>query len=74
VFPYRDENATQRPAYVTIGIISLCVFIWIFVQGAGLGRALPETVCNLGFDSGGDHRRTVSGCRVSNGKWARMHY
>ena len=52
MFPYRDENQTQRTAYVTIGIISLCVFVWIFVQGAGMGMALPETVCNLGLIPG----------------------
>jgi hypothetical protein len=52
VFPYRVENQTQRTAYVTIGIISLCVFVWILVDAAGMGTALPETVCNLGLIPG----------------------
>jgi membrane associated rhomboid family serine protease len=52
VFPYRDENQTQRTAYVTLGIFALCVLVWIFIQGAGMGRALPETVCNLGLIPG----------------------
>jgi len=52
VIPYRDENQTQRTAVVTIGIISLCVLVWIFVQGAGMGIPLPESVCNLGLIPG----------------------
>ena len=42
MFPYRDENETQRPAYVTISIIALCVFVWIFIQGAGLEEPSPK--------------------------------
>src|SRR5690349_2910474 len=52
MFPYRDENETQRTAYVTLGLISVCSLVWIFVQGAGIGIALPETVCNLGLIPG----------------------
>lgn len=52
MFPYRDENETQRPAYVTVGIIAACVLIWVFVQGAGMGEKLDESVCNLGLIPG----------------------
>src|SRR5262245_26393305 len=35
VFPYRDENETQRTPYITFAIIALNVFVWLFIQGAG---------------------------------------
>jgi membrane associated rhomboid family serine protease len=49
VFPYHDENETQRTPIVTIGIIAACVLTWLFVQGAGSDRTVAETVCNLGL-------------------------
>jgi membrane associated rhomboid family serine protease len=52
VFPYHDENQTQRPAVVTLTIIGLCVFVWLFVQGAGSTEALARSVCNLGLIPG----------------------
>jgi membrane associated rhomboid family serine protease len=52
VFPYHDENETQRPAYVTVLLIALCVLAWIFVQGAGATMALARSVCNLGLIPG----------------------
>jgi len=52
VIPYHDENATQRPAVVTLGIIAACVLMWIVVQGAGAARPLAESVCNLGLIPG----------------------
>ena len=52
MFPYRDENKAQRPAYVTMAIIAACVLVWIFVQGAGMGYSLPASVCNLGLIPG----------------------
>jgi membrane associated rhomboid family serine protease len=52
MFPYHDENETQRPAYVTVVLIGLCVFAWVFVQGAGAERPLAESVCNLGLIPG----------------------
>ena len=36
MFPYRDENETQRPAIVTGTIIALNVLTWLVVQ---IGRA-----------------------------------
>jgi membrane associated rhomboid family serine protease len=52
VFPYHDENDTQRTPYVTLSLIALCVLVWIFVQGAGGRRPLAESVCNLGLIPG----------------------
>ena len=52
MFPYHDENETQRPAYVTLVIIGLCVFAWVFIQGAGAEEPLARSVCNLGLIPG----------------------
>jgi membrane associated rhomboid family serine protease len=49
VFPYHDENATQRTPIVTFALIALCVLVWIGVQGAGTDMALMASVCNLGL-------------------------
>ena len=52
MFPYRDENETQRAAIVTGVIIALNVLVWIVVQGAGSTVALARSVCNLGLIPG----------------------
>jgi membrane associated rhomboid family serine protease len=52
VFPYHDENKTQRPAVVTIGLIAACVLTWILVQGAGAVEPLVTSVCNWGLIPG----------------------
>jgi membrane associated rhomboid family serine protease len=52
VFPYHDENETQRTPYVTIAIIALNVMAWLLVQGAGSAEALMASVCNLGLIPG----------------------
>jgi rhomboid family protein len=52
MIPYHDENATQRPAVVTIVIIALCVLAWVFYQGAGMDVALAASVCNRGLIPG----------------------
>jgi membrane associated rhomboid family serine protease len=52
VFPYHDENETQRAAVVTIALIGLNVLIWLFVQGAGATLPLARSVCNLGLIPG----------------------
>jgi membrane associated rhomboid family serine protease len=52
MIPYRDENETQRTAYVTITIIALNILAWIFIQGAGARFPLAESVCNLGLIPG----------------------
>ena len=52
MFPYRDENETQRTAVVTLTIIALNVLTWILVQGAGASEALARSVCDLGLIPG----------------------
>jgi len=52
VFPYRDENETQRTPYITIAIIVLNVLVWLFIQGAGSAVPLATSVCNLGLIPG----------------------
>jgi membrane associated rhomboid family serine protease len=52
MFPYHDENETQRTAYVTYGIIGLNVVVWLLVQGAGTTLALARSVCDLGLIPG----------------------
>jgi membrane associated rhomboid family serine protease len=52
MFPYRDENETQRPAIVTGTIIAINVLTWIGVQGAGSAEPLAWSVCKLGLISG----------------------
>ena len=52
MFPYRDENETQRLAIVTGTIITVNVLAWLFVQGAGSSAALARSVCELGLIPG----------------------
>jgi membrane associated rhomboid family serine protease len=52
MFPYRDENETQRTAIVTGTIIGLNVLTWILVQGAGAAVPLAKSVCELGLIPG----------------------
>jgi membrane associated rhomboid family serine protease len=52
VFPYHDENETQRTAWVTVAVIASCVLVWLFVQGAGSERPLAASVCNYGLIPG----------------------
>src|SRR5262249_42621930 len=49
MFPYRDENETQRTAIVTMTLIGLNVLIWLVVQGAGATLPLARSVCELGL-------------------------
>ena len=52
MFPYHDENATQRTPVVTLSLIALNVGAWFLVQGAGSGLPLAASVCNLGLIPG----------------------
>jgi len=52
MFPYRDENQTQRTAIVTMMLIALNVLAWLFIQGAGSPLALARSVCDLGLIPG----------------------
>jgi membrane associated rhomboid family serine protease len=52
MFPYRDENETQRLAIVTGAIIALNIFAWIVIQGAGATLPLAKSICELGLIPG----------------------
>jgi len=49
VFPLRDDNPTELPPIFTVGVILLCIAVWIYVQGAGISApTLQRSVCTLG--------------------------
>ena len=52
MFPYRDDNQTQRTPYITYLLIALNILAWIMLQGAGSPQALAASVCNLGLIPG----------------------
>jgi len=52
MFPYRDENETQRTTYVTYAIIAANVLVWLVVEGAGMSLALARAVCEYGLIPG----------------------
>ncbi len=52
MFPYHDENETQRTPIVTMVLIAANVLAWLFVQGAGTAFPLAASVCNLGLIPG----------------------
>jgi membrane associated rhomboid family serine protease len=52
MFPYRDENETQRTPLITLGFIALNVLVWLLIQGAGSALPLAKSVCNLGLIPG----------------------
>jgi membrane associated rhomboid family serine protease len=49
MFPYHDENETQRTPVVTMTLIALNVAAFVILQGAGAERPLAASVCNLGL-------------------------
>jgi membrane associated rhomboid family serine protease len=49
MFPYHDENETQRFPVVTVAFIALNVIAWFLVQGAGSPMQLAKSVCELGL-------------------------
>lgn len=52
MFPYHDENDTQRTPIITMVVIALCVMAWLLVQGAGSMVPLASSVCNFGLIPG----------------------
>jgi membrane associated rhomboid family serine protease len=52
MFPYHDENETQRTPFITYLFIGLNVLVWLVVQGAGETLALARSVCELGLIPG----------------------
>ena len=52
MFPYHDENATQRTPYVTLTLIAVNVGVWLMVQGGGATEPLARSVCEFGLIPG----------------------
>ena len=52
MFPYHDENETQRTPIVTMTLIALNVAAFVLIQGAGADEPLAASVCNLGLIPG----------------------
>lgn len=52
MFPYHDENATQRTSFVTVAFIAMNVLAWMAVQGAGMTEPLARSICNFGLIPG----------------------
>ncbi len=52
MFPYHDENKTDRTPYMTYGLVAVNVITWLVVQGAGSTMALAASVCNYGLVPG----------------------
>ncbi|MCD6043853.1 MAG: Rhomboid family protein, partial [Burkholderiales bacterium] len=52
MFPYHDENQTERTPYVTLALIAINVAAWLLVQGAGAEIPLARSVCELGLIPG----------------------
>src|SRR5689334_467100 len=68
MFPYRDENETQRPAVVTGVIIALNALVWLVVQGAGSEMSVARSVCELGLIPGELTRTVPPGTTFSLGE------
>ena len=49
MFPYHDDNATQRTPVITIALIAMNAAAFILIQGAGAEQPLAASVCNLGL-------------------------
>lgn len=68
MFPYRDENETQRTAWVTLAVIAANVAAWLAVQGAGTAPSLPASVCNFGLIPGELTARLLPGAEFAMGE------
>jgi membrane associated rhomboid family serine protease len=68
MFPYHDENVTQRTSFVTFAFIAVNVLVWVLVQGAGGGIALARSVCDLGLIPGELTGRLPPGTRFPMGE------
>ncbi|MGH7388565.1 MAG: rhomboid family intramembrane serine protease [Candidatus Rokuibacteriota bacterium] len=52
MFPYHDQNETQRTPFVTLTAIGINVLVWLGVQGAGAMLPLARSVCDFGLIPG----------------------
>jgi membrane associated rhomboid family serine protease len=64
MFPYKAENPTELPAYVTIGIIVLNVAVWLLAEGMGSTGPLAHAVCRYGLIPGELLGRVPAGTQV----------
>jgi membrane associated rhomboid family serine protease len=68
VFPYHDENQTQRTPVITFVLIAASVLIWLLVQGAGTTLPLARSVCELGLIPGELTASVAPGTRFPMGE------
>jgi membrane associated rhomboid family serine protease len=53
MFPISDDNPTLRTPVVTIALLMVLAFVWVFVQGASFDPySLAASVCNFGMVPG----------------------
>ena len=67
MFPLRDDNPTVKPAFIMWAIVAANLAVWFIVQGAGLGEALPASVCNYGLIPGELTLRVTPGATIPMG-------
>ena len=67
MFPYRDDNPTLSPAYLTVGLIVVTTLVWVVVQGAGTQPALGRSICQLGAIPGELLGRVAEGTTIPLG-------
>ena len=68
MFPYHDENATQRTPYVTLLLIAINVLAWLLFQGAGATLPLARSICELGLIPGELTAALPAGTRLPMGE------
>lgn len=64
MFPYRDENPTEKPSILTVALILANVLAFILVQGAGAEAPMARSVCNLGLIPGEILQRVRPGTSI----------
>jgi membrane associated rhomboid family serine protease len=68
VFPYHDENTTERTSLVTLSLVAMNVVAWVVVQGAGSDTSLAASVCRYGLIPGELTGQLPAGTRVPLGE------
>ena len=68
MFPYHDENQTQRTPIVTLLLIGASVLSWLGLQGAGAELPLAKSVCEFGLIPGELTASVAPGTRFPMGE------
>jgi membrane associated rhomboid family serine protease len=68
MFPYHDENKTQRTPYFTLVLIAINVLVWVLAQGGGATLELARSVCEFGLIPGELTASVPAGTRFSMGE------